>query len=84
MNTTTNIDGAVIVRETAKAYMLRIAGCSEDVWVPKSQLIGASVSAEDYGDGMKPIRFIDAAIPAWLASKLPWTSGPVPFATRPW
>ena len=84
MNDATNIEGAVIVRETAKAYMLRIAGCSDDVWLPKSQLVGASVSAEDYNDGCKPVRFIDAAIPAWLYAKLPWKSGPIPTAQRPW
>lgn len=84
MNNAMNIEGAVIVRETAKAYMLRINGCSDDVWLPKSQLSAVQVSAEDYNDGCRPVRFVDATIPAWLAAKLPWTTGPVPYATRPW
>lgn len=84
MNNGTNIEGAVIVGETAKAYKLRIGGCSEDTWIPKSQLSDVRTSEEDYNDGCKPVRFLDATIPTWLARKLPWNSGPVPFATKPW
>jgi hypothetical protein len=83
MNNGQTIEGASVVRETGAAYYLNVPGCSDSVWLPKSQMADVSVSEETYDDGSKPCRYVSATIPAWLYRKLPWTRGPVPYATRP-
>ena len=82
-NSGVSIGPAGIVRETAAAYFLTIAGCSDSAWLPKSQLANVEIQVEDYGDGSKPGRYLTATIPAWLYRKLPWNRGPIPYATRP-
>ena len=80
MRSAANIE-AVIIRETAKAYYLNIAGCSDSTWVPKSQMQGLRLTEQTEDDGTT--RFADFTLPAWLHNKLPWKRGPIPQATRP-
>ena len=81
---TTTIE-ALVIRETAKAYMLRICGCTSDAWVPKSQLEHVQIVEEPHDDGYGSLRHLTAAVPVWLWNKLPLrTADEVPYATRPW
>ena len=80
--TTVTVEGS-IVRETAKAVYVTLNGVSDTVWLPKSQLSGMRVTEEDFGDGSKPARYLDAEIPVWLWNKLP-VNQTTAWATKPW
>lgn len=86
MTTTETVSG-ILLKQTAKAFFVRLNGSHSDCWIPKSQATQVSSGPvfDSYGD-LDCVSF-SAEVPAWLYAKLPmnWNDGsPIPYATAPW
>lgn len=88
MTTTQTVTG-ILLKQTAKAFLVRLDGSHSDCWLPKSQAksVSSAPILDSYGD-VECVSF-SAEVPGWLYAKLPmnwYNSDPrsIPVAQRAW
>ncbi len=66
MDDTVFIENLILINSTAKAYLVRDED-GDDVWIPRSQVIGITFGKDIIVNGMPAKEILELELPQWLA-----------------